>query len=305
MNKVQYFVYTRIKDVDYRSIYSPDENFCPKETKKKFLLRIRDLINIESYDDSLETPRWLYMRSNGLVLFGVGVMNEELGDLYNDFCNRPVRGFFGIVMKSESPVIPMDINFFKCLYKKHIEPIWECDREHLPNPALDVDIDITEEFKLIRPQDAAISLNYQKDKCVILGDVNLEETIAKALMTSKDTSVAYGFSSKNHAYAIEKKTKAQKKEVIALDKKTNEQKKNANVQKKDANAIETDDSCFMFMNVIVKGVSQREEKIIPRPEPKKPDVPKKAVSPKLMITILVLAIMIILILFYCRGFQKD
>lgn len=179
--KAQYFIYTRNRKVDYKAILSPSEEFCPKETRKKFLQDIRGLIDIETYDDPLDTPRWLYSCFNGFVLFGLGVMNSNLSDEYNtDFTGRPVRGFFGIVMKytTESTILPMDINFYRHIYKKEIEPIWEFDNDHLPYPVKDIDIDIQDGINAIHPASAHIDLNYQENKCVILGNVNLKMFLA-------------------------------------------------------------------------------------------------------------------------------
>lgn len=226
MMKAQYFIYTRNRDIDYKTILSPSEEFCPKNTRKKFLKEIRGLIDVETYDDPLDTPRWLYSCSNGLILFGVGIMNSELSDVCNrDFTGRPIRGFFGIVIQYSpvSTILPMDLNFFKLVYKKHIEPIWDCDKDHFPNPVANLDIDIQDGISVMHSTNADVALNYQKDRCVILGDVNIEDVFSIALTSSRDITIVTGFNNKRHAFTI--------------------------------------DSEYQFMNAIVNGVYEREERL--------------------------------------------
>lgn len=281
MMKAQYFVYTRNRDIDYKALLSPSEEFCSKETRKKFLKEIRGIIDVETYDDPLDTPRWLYSCSNGLILFGVGIMNSELSDLCNtDFTGRPVRGFFGIVMQysSISTILPMDLKFFRLLYKKHIEPIWECDKEHLPNPVTDLDIDMQDGISVIHPISTNVALNYQKDRCVILGDVNTEDVLGIALTSSQDITIVTGFNNKKHAFAI--------------------------------------DSEYRFMNAIVNGVYEREEKLCNKNESQETVTnhepipisdtslpPKKDFRLKLFIGMILLLIMILL--FINRSCQKN
>lgn len=224
--KAQYFIYTRNRKVDYKAILSPSEEFCPKETRKKFLQDIRGLIDIETYDDPLDTPRWLYSCFNGFVLFGLGVMNSNLSDEYNtDFTGRPVRGFFGIVIQYSpvSIILPMDLNFFKLVYEKHIEPIWNCDKDHFPNPVVNLDIDIQDGISVMHSANTNVTLNYQKNRCVILGDVNIKDVFSIALASSRDITIVTGFNNKRHAFTL--------------------------------------DSEYQFMNAIVNGVCEREERL--------------------------------------------
>lgn len=283
--KAQYFVYTRNRKVDYKALLSPSEEFCPKETRKKFLQEIRGLIDIETYDDPLDTPRWLYSCFNGFVLFGLGVMNSNLSDEYNtDFTGRPVRGFFGVVMKytTESTILPMDINFYRHIYKKEIEPIWEFDNDHLPYPVKDIDIDIQDGINAIHPASAHIDLNYQENKCVILGNVNLKDVFSVALTSSRDITIVTGFNNKKHAFAI--------------------------------------DSEYKFMNAIVNGVYEREERIRENKKNHKegeeqvsqntpaptPVPPKKDFRLKLLVgVIILLALSLLLMNKSCQKDQKS
>ncbi len=288
MIKAQYFVYTRNRDIDYRTFYSPSEELCPRETRKKFLKEIRGVIDIETYDDPLDSPRWLYSCSNGLLLFGVGTMNNELSETYNvDFANRPVRGFFGIVLPylTSEVCLPMDINLFSHLYKQYIEPIWELDRDHFNTQTIEVDLNefINDGIHVIYPTNNGLSLNYHDNKCVILGDIKPEDAFSNALTLGHDISIVTGFNNKKHAYSV--------------------------------------DSEYKYMNVIVKNVIEREEKNFSTEQSgfhyDKPSIgrksqqeiveqPKKVLSPKLIYAIGLLIIIVLLWMIWpksCRDSQ--
>lgn len=288
MIKAQYFVYTRNRDIDYKTFYSPSEELCPKEIRKKFLKEIRGVIDIETYDDPLDSPRWLYSCSNGLLLFGVGCMNNELSETYNvDFAKRPVRGFFGLVLPYSIPEVylPMDINLFSHLYKQYIEPIWELDRDHFKTQTIEVDLKefINDDISVIYPKDGGLSLNYHDNKCVILGDVKPEDAFSNALTLGHDISIVTGFNNKKHAYSV--------------------------------------DSDYKYMNVIVKNVTEREEKSFGVEQSDihydKPSInrksqreivvkPKKVLSPKLISVIGLLIIIVLLWMIWpksCRDSQ--
>ena len=288
MIKAQYFVYTRNRYIDYKTFFSPSEELCPKETRKKFLKEIRGVIDIETYDDPLNTPRWLYSCSNGLLLFGVGIMNSELSETYNvDFANRPVRGFFGIVLSvSNSEIcLPMDLKFFSQLYKMYIEPIWELDREHFQTQTIEIDIKkfINDCTHLIYPVNKDLSLNYHNDKCVILGNVDSEDAFSNALTLGHEISIVTGFNNKKHAYSV--------------------------------------DSDYKYMNAIVNKVTEREEKNFNKEQEQIyydnlthgivideiAEKPKKVLRPKL-ITICLLIIIVLLLIICprsCRNSQMN
>ena len=288
MIKAQYFVYTRNRYIDYKTFFSPSEELCPKETRKKFLKEIRGVIDIETYDDPLNTPRWLYSCSNGLLLFGVGIMNSELSETYNvDFANRPVRGFFGIVLSvSNSEIcLPMDLKFFSQLYKMYIEPIWELDREHFQTQTIEIDIKefINDCTHLIYPVNKDLSLNYHNDKCVILGNVDSEDAFSNALTLGYEISIVTGFNNKKHAYSV--------------------------------------DSDYKYMNAIVNKVTKREEKNFNKEQEQIyydnlthrivideiAEKPKKVLRPKL-ITICLLIIIVLLLIICprsCRNSQMN
>lgn len=267
----QYFVYTRTNEVDYRIVISPTEDYCPKDIRREFLKEIRGVIDVETYDDPLTSPRWLFSKKSGIILFGVGVMNEMLShDCTKDYTGRPVRGFIGIVVKSEdNPVLlPIDLDFYKQAYSELIEPIWMLNRDECKQSSVVVDYSQTNS-RIVDNSESEISLNTDFTKCRILGDVIPELAFQKALNSKNDISVVTGFSSKSHAYAME--------------------------------------SEYKYLNAIVTGILVKEERTISsnaddledKRQPIIPTPPKKANRLKLIIGVLILMSIILLILGKC------
>lgn len=201
------FVYTRTKNVDYQAIISPTEEFCPKSTRKLFLAQARGVINIELYDDPFgEEPRWLLSKKNNLLLWGIGIQNKMLNEeIYKDFAGRPVRGFFGIIidLSNQDKLIPYDINFFKEIYLNYIVPIWDTEVDSYKKSCINLDFN-PEQYKCIKTNsNSNVSLNYDINKTLILGNVDLVDVLSSALSSTKDISIVSGFSSKAHAFAPE------------------------------------------------------------------------------------------------------
>lgn len=282
--KVQYFVYTRNYDNDYKSIISPSEDFCPQEIRKKFLVQARGIINVEQFDDPLDNKsiRWLYSRKSDFILWGIGINNNVLSDDYNkDFTGRMVRGFFGIVIdgKCDDIVLPYDIAFFRDFYTKHIVPLWMADREQFTRHSVEVDFNETD-YNVLRANGSfAIKLNFDSQKSVILGDVNDEQAFQSVLASKKDCSLVVGFSSKPHAFCKD----------------------------------------YTYMNSIVKGVNVYEEKshVQVPPVVNKPEIidstnptlpPKKVLGPKLIqiAVFIVIGIAILLTLpKKCKSYSSE
>lgn len=266
--KSQYFAYTRNLKVDYKTIIAPSDDFCSKDTRKHFLNQIRGLINVEQYDDPLDEPRWLFSRVGGIVLFGIGVNNATLNkECYKDYAGRPVRGFFGIVIDAtdEDIILPYDIAFFQQFYSTHILPLWEKDRDDFVKHSVEVISDLSG-FHCVCKTGMEIRLNFSQDKSVILGNVGIEDCLSSALSATENTSIAIGFSNKNHAFAPE----------------------------------------YMYLNSIVIGVPNREEKTYQRAKEEEKsetgsvnldverELPKKAFGPKvIMISVIVLILLML------------
>lgn len=211
-NMAQFYIYTRTKELDYRAIAIPSEDFCSKEDRLAFRHEIQGVIDVETYVDELNEPRWFYSKRKNIVLFGIGVMNKELSDTCNtDYVGTPIRGFFGVVFKiGEIIDLPYDKEFFRKVYKKYVEPIWnvEYGDDNAKQKIIEVkqsDIDGT--YLKIVPQDNHISLNEQVGKCVILGKMDCVKVFQQALYNETELSVVTGLNNRNHAYAKEAKYK--------------------------------------------------------------------------------------------------
>lgn len=208
----QLYIYTRTKELDYRAIAIPSEDFCSKEDRLAFRYEIQGVIDVETYVDELNEPRWFYSKRKNLVLFGIGVMNKELSDTCNtDYVGTPIRGFFGIVFRiGEIIELPYDKEFFRKVYKKYVEPIWniEYGDDNAKQKNIEVEkSDIDGSYFKIVPQDNRISLNDKVGKCAILGKVDCIKVFQQALYNETELSVVTGLNNKNHAYAKEAKYK--------------------------------------------------------------------------------------------------
>jgi hypothetical protein len=267
--KTTLIVYTRNQDVDYRWILTPNEDVCPAETRKELRSIIRGVLDIETYDDPIVTPRWIMMIKGELVILGVAVMNSMLSDsVYTDFAGRPVRGFFGLVAKLQDFTngIPLNLDLYRAIYEKEIIPFWNKPKDELVRN--NVEFDIAEDFMVPLECDSSnVVLNFDKNRTAILGKVTPIQSIDRALSERKDVSIVSGLSNKRHAFAIDSKD-------------------------------------YHFMNVIVEGISVREEhsnKVetsqnnVETSQKDEPLPPKKDVRLKLIITIAILLALIIMI----------
>lgn len=286
--KTQVFIYSKNRRYDFKAIYNLSEDFCSKEQRKEFLLEARGVMDIETYpdDDAINSPRWLYSKKGDVILFGIGAMNTMLSDNYtSDITGRAIRGFFGIAIKAkeeERVSLPYDIIFFRQLFKENIVPLWEAPKEDFKSRSKEIELNL-EGFKTIEASQNAILLNTDKNKCAVLGDVNAEDAVATALASREDLSLVIGLGSKGHAYAA--------------------------------------DSSYKYMNAIVDGCKQREEKVVRKNEQnlskdngnagtdfpsEQKDTSKKAMRPKLIALTLVLTVVaIIAILALCSKGQNN
>ncbi len=201
----QLIIYTRNRDVDYRMVITPDESLCPADTRKYFRKLIRGAIDVETYDDPLNEPRWLIARKDNVILYGVAIMLEIFGtDCCTDFTGRNVRGFFGIVVDAsdDDVKLPFGIEFFRAVNNKYIEPLWDSTKEEFIRKSIEADI---EEYdgETISGVDKTIFMNVSTEQCLILGKVDLKSALESALACKCDISMVTGFNSKHHAFADE------------------------------------------------------------------------------------------------------
>lgn len=280
----QFFIYTRghLAENDYTLMFAPSEDFCPSDTRQYFRQQVRGSINIEMYEGTLMSPRWLFSRHGGFVLWGMAIMNSVISNVNNtDYTGRGVRGFFGMVFKDEKCVeLPIALDFYKSIYGELVSPRWYNGKEDFKQIGIAVD----EEFgtEVIKPcNDDLIAINYDPERTVIWGDGHSEiEYLSAALATNKETSFITGLSELAHAY----------------------------------------DHKYFFMNALVLGVSVYEEKHHSRShdekseedkvkggsEIKKPVVPKKVSRPKMQLPRVIAVILMLAIVGMCfKGTKKS
>lgn len=272
MKKPQIIIYTRNRDVDYRMIIRPDENICSDETRKYFRKLIRGAIDVETYDDPLNTPRWLFARKNNCILFGVAVMLESFdNDCCTDFTGRSVRGFFGLVMdaSSDSMALPYNLDFFKAINDEYIVPLWDAPKEDFVRKGIEIDIEENAK-ETISLGEVSEPLNTNSDVCQILGKTDIKDALQSALNHKEDISLISGLNSRQHAIGT--------------------------------------GADYDFMNVIINDISEQEtinKRIIRQsekselqenPESESHKRPKKALRPKIILALLVAAAVIVIIL---------
>lgn len=267
----QLIIYTRNRDVDYRMAITPDENLCPPDTRKYFRKLIRGAIDVDTYDDPLNAPRWLYAKKGNAILFGVATMLEQFNtECCTDFAGRKVRGFYGIVIDASRGhiALPYDLNFFDTLNKRFIEPYWDATNESFARKNIEIDLN-GYDVELLPAGEEILQLNTDSHICLILGDVEIKDALQSALANKDDLSLVCGFNTKQHAFASE--------------------------------------ADYNYMNAIVNDIHDREahrnkEKAIaaqpdyPAVPPPIPPRPKKAFRPKIIISLLVVTLVCIAIL---------
>ena len=128
------FIYTRTKYFDYRLVYSPTKQFIPDEVRWKFSDFVREVINEDNpLNGIINAPRWSFYKLGNYILWGVGCRNSALGTLNSDYTGTNVRGFFGLIIKMNTPDEKINISFsldyFKEMYTRTIMPIFDTRKE--------------------------------------------------------------------------------------------------------------------------------------------------------------------------------
>lgn len=117
------FIYTRTKFHDYRVVTSKSLSGVPHTIVHLATEIARTLIDAEN--DQLIAPTWTLARKDGYILWGIAIVNKELGNQSQDKYKRPVRGFFGFITDSSITKLPYEVSYFKKLYEKYVLPIWD------------------------------------------------------------------------------------------------------------------------------------------------------------------------------------
>lgn len=117
------FIYTRTKFYDYRVVTSKSLSNVSHSFVHFATEIARTLIDAENVQ--LIEPTWALVRKDGYALWGIAIVNKELGDQCQDKYRRPVRGFFGLIADDTISKLPFGVSFFKELYAKYVLPIWD------------------------------------------------------------------------------------------------------------------------------------------------------------------------------------
>lgn len=281
--EAQYFVYTRGFDIanDYKLMFSPSNEFCPDEVRKHFLQQVRGVINIEQYQGSLDSPRWLFSRFNGYSLWGMGIMNSELCETSNsDYTGRAVRGFWGLVLKNNTfTELPYDISFWKKFYIAYVSPLWKVSKENFKQKGIIVE-EPFEHYHCIRPNNFGYQLNLQLNKTVIWANLHENDMFSTAMALTSDISCVSGLKEREHAYNHE----------------------------------------YCYFNAIVDGITETESRIYSEKKederkrkmveiPEKEVIglkPKKAIRPKLILIVAcILIVLLLIVVLFTKKIRKS
>lgn len=117
------FIYTRTKYHDFRVVTYNQVSKLPNE----YIIQCRSIAcaAINASTTQLSTPTWILVKNKELILWGIACSNSLLGHKSDDEESRPVRGFFGIIIKGKCGSLPFGMSFFKQLYDQYVTPIWE------------------------------------------------------------------------------------------------------------------------------------------------------------------------------------
>ena len=193
MKATYLYCYTRTKYIDYRHVFGLSYTICPEDVQDVFTLRIRAILN-QTDDSNLSTPVYIYFRENNYILYGVVCLNSVLSTEYcNEKTNGRVRGFIGVVTDISYECvssIPISLDFYEALYKKHVAPIWESYTFQYENDrAIDI-YDLPAEKQIIASK-TTNSINTDSSRCRLFSKTwDGESLISEALGTDTNTSVA-------------------------------------------------------------------------------------------------------------------
>ena len=201
----QFFIYTRGYSVenDYKLMYSPSSDFCPDDVRQYFRQQVRGAINIETYEGDLSSPRWLFSRYQGFVLWGIAIMNNVLSDENTeDYTGRGVRGFFGMLLKDGTfEALPLGIQYFKTIYKTLVAPLWFASKEDFKKKGIAVP-DLGEHEEVITANDTlSASINTNTEKTIIWGEEHsFNDLLGAAMFVNNNVSIISGLNEAAHAY---------------------------------------------------------------------------------------------------------
>lgn len=175
--KIQHYCYTRNSHIDYGDFVLPDLPKNQINFIRKHILSITGDSN-----PKFTVPKWILIKFDDVIVWGCCCWNSLLAhNHFKDSLGRPVYGFFSIVITNFIPdevKLPSDIDYFKELYLKEIEPYWNSSERRYSA----TDASILGRYKYIRASSKVNpTLNTDLFQCLSLGNLDRDMIISDAL----------------------------------------------------------------------------------------------------------------------------
>lgn len=175
--KIQHYCYTRNSHIDYGDFVLPDLPKNQIDFVRKHILSITGDSN-----PKFTIPKWILIKLDNVIIWGCCCWNSLLAkNSFRDSFGRSVYGFFSVVITDFVPdevVLPSDIDYFKELYLKEVEPYWNSSERRYST----TDISISDRYKCIRVSGKVNrTLNTNNFQCLSLGDLDRDEVVSDAL----------------------------------------------------------------------------------------------------------------------------
>lgn len=129
--KIQHYCYTRGGDIDYGNFSYPNNlsKYDLEIVRQKVLSLLGDDV-----EKNMNIPKWVFIKTPTYIVWGICCVNKFIAtNKYLDHKNRPIRGFFSIVITeytNSNVSLPFDYKYFKELYITEVETYWEQWQQH-------------------------------------------------------------------------------------------------------------------------------------------------------------------------------
>lgn len=175
--KIQHYCYTRNSHIDYGDFVLPDLPKNQIDFIRKHILSITG-----DSDPKLTIPKWVLLKFDDVIVWGCCCWNSLLAqNNFKDSLGRPVYGFFSLVITKfflNEVMLPLDMDYFKELYLKEIEPYWNSSERRYST----IDTSISDRHKCIRASNRVNQiLNTDMFNCLSLGNLDKDGVVSDAL----------------------------------------------------------------------------------------------------------------------------
>lgn len=175
--KIQHYCYTRNSHIDYGDFVLPDLHKNQIDFIRKHILSITG-----DLDPKFTIPKWILIRFDDVIVWGCCCWNSLLfQNNFKDSLGRPVYGFFSIVITNfilDEVKLPSNIDYFKKLYLKEIEPYWNSSERRYST----TDVSISDRYQCIRAsRKVNLTLNTNMFQCLSLGNLDKDMVVSAAL----------------------------------------------------------------------------------------------------------------------------